>query len=96
MEQRPRVGLDLWPATTHAPGAGRYARELVRALARLTAPPRLSLLDVGPGARIQASGLGLDRLPAGWTRLEAEVQRVILQQLFPNDISAGARSGGPQ
>ncbi|MCB1773405.1 MAG: hypothetical protein KDI88_07290 [Gammaproteobacteria bacterium] len=29
-------------------------------------------------------------------RLEADIQRVILQQLFPADPSAGARSGGPQ
>lgn len=28
------VGLDYLPATTHAPGLGRYARELVRALAQ--------------------------------------------------------------
>ena len=29
-------------------------------------------------------------------RLEADIQRVILQQLFPADLSTGARSGGPQ
>lgn len=37
-----------------------------------------------------------NRFEGRLARLEAEVQRVILQQLFPNDISAGARSGGPQ
>jgi len=30
-----RVGIDYLPASTHAPGVGRYARELVRALVRL-------------------------------------------------------------
>lgn len=29
-------------------------------------------------------------------RYEARIQRVILQQLFPNDINTSARSGGPQ
>jgi V/A-type H+-transporting ATPase subunit E len=29
-------------------------------------------------------------------RLEADIQRVILQQLFPADLSTSARSGGPQ
>ena len=37
-----------------------------------------------------------NRFEGRLARLEAEVQRVILQQLFPNDISASARSGGPQ
>jgi V/A-type H+-transporting ATPase subunit E len=29
-------------------------------------------------------------------RMEPRIQRVILQQLFPTDVSASARSGGPQ
>ena len=29
-------------------------------------------------------------------RFEAQIQRVILNQLFPTDINASARSGGPQ
>ena len=37
-----------------------------------------------------------NRFEGRLARLEAEVQRVILQQLFPKDISASARSGGPQ
>jgi glycosyltransferase involved in cell wall biosynthesis len=43
-----RIGFDYWPAATHAPGIGRYLRELVRALAALEAGPQLALLDVGP------------------------------------------------
>ena len=37
-----------------------------------------------------------NRFEGRLARLEAEVQRVILQQLFPNNISTSARSGGPQ
>lgn len=56
----PRIGVDYWPATTHAPGIGRYVRELVRALAHLETPPHLRLFDVGPGPRtLPAAALGL-------------------------------------
>ena len=37
-----------------------------------------------------------NRFEGRLARMEAEVQRVILQQLFPADINANARSGGPQ
>ncbi len=37
-----------------------------------------------------------NRFEGRLARLEAEVQRVILQELFPKDISINARSGGPQ
>ena len=46
-----RVGIDYWTAPTHAPGVGRYVRELVRALARRPDAPELALLELGPGAR---------------------------------------------
>jgi glycosyltransferase involved in cell wall biosynthesis len=90
----PCVGLDLWPATTHAPGAGRYARELVRAVARLPAPPRLALLDVGPGPRAHAAGLGLEQLPAGWRRVEADVPRRALGALAALGLAAERLLGG--
>lgn len=55
-----RIGIDYWPATTHAPGVGRYVRELVRAVLRLDDAPELRLFDVGPGERtLPASALGL-------------------------------------
>ncbi len=55
-----RVGFDYWPAATHAPGIGRYLRELVRALGELEDGPRLALLDVGPeGEFIPEAALGL-------------------------------------
>lgn len=61
-ESRPtmKVGFDYFPAVTHAPGRGRYARELVRALAEL-APEEvdLRLFDMGRGDRaIPTSALG--------------------------------------
>jgi V/A-type H+-transporting ATPase subunit E len=37
-----------------------------------------------------------NRFEGRLARVEAQVQRVILQQLFPTDINANARSGGPQ
>jgi len=37
-----------------------------------------------------------NRFEGRLARLEAQVQRLILQQLFPTDINANARSGGPQ
>jgi V/A-type H+-transporting ATPase subunit E len=37
-----------------------------------------------------------NRFEGRLTRFEADVQRVILQRLFPTDINASARSGGPQ
>lgn len=37
-----------------------------------------------------------NRFEGRLARLEAEIQRVILQRLFPADINAAARSGGPQ
>jgi glycosyltransferase involved in cell wall biosynthesis len=46
-----RVGIDYLPAVSHAPGVGRYTRELVRALAALDDGPELALLDVGRARR---------------------------------------------
>ena len=37
-----------------------------------------------------------NRFEGRLARLEHQVQRVILQQLFPTDINASARNGGPQ
>lgn len=56
-----KVGLDYLPAVCHAPGIGRYARELVRALVRLEEPPELALFELGWGARrVGGEALGLD------------------------------------
>jgi V/A-type H+-transporting ATPase subunit E len=37
-----------------------------------------------------------NRFEGRLSRFESDIQRVILRELFPADISAGARSGGPQ
>jgi len=64
---RELVGVDYLPAVAHAPGVGRYARELVRALAPMDARPALRLFDVGGGARVmEEPHLGL----VGAARLE--------------------------
>ncbi|MHC4893599.1 MAG: glycosyltransferase [Planctomycetota bacterium] len=47
-----RVALDHLPAMTHAPGVGRYARELVRALAPLEDRPELVLARFGRGRAV--------------------------------------------
>ncbi len=59
-----RIGLDTFPALTHAPGVGRYARELARAIAELpdsdaSPRPELRRLEVGRAAPVlPASALG--------------------------------------
>jgi glycosyltransferase involved in cell wall biosynthesis len=55
-----RIGIDHGPASRHAPGVGRYARELVAALAQQDGDHSLHLLDVGLQRR-RVRGLGLDR-----------------------------------
>ncbi|MFT5050118.1 MAG: glycosyltransferase involved in cell wall biosynthesis [Chlamydiales bacterium] len=68
-----RVGLDYLPAVCHAPGIGRYGRELVRALVRLPAAPELRLFEVGGGARTMAHDLGLTDFPV--RRCRARIPR---------------------
>ncbi len=95
MPDGPCVGIDCWPATTHAPGVGRYARELIRALARLEQPPCLGLFDVGPRAQAQdCQPLGIEPLPAGWRRLEADLPRRALGPLAALGLTADRLLGG--
>lgn len=71
------VGVDYWPATTHAPGVGRYVRELVRALATSEHEVQLRLLEVGPGPRtIGEPHLGLAGRDV--RRLRAKAPRKLL------------------
>ncbi|MEM7305511.1 MAG: glycosyltransferase [Planctomycetota bacterium] len=59
-----RIGIDYHPAVTHAPGVGRYSRELVRALVRLDEAPEVLLADVGRDApTIGEPALGLADAP---------------------------------
>ncbi|HVS17244.1 MAG TPA: glycosyltransferase [Planctomycetota bacterium] len=90
-----RVGLDYWTAATHAPGVGRYVRELVRALARRADAPELALLEVGPGERgVPAEELGLEPAPRGWTRLAANLPRGALTALGGLGLGADRLLGG--
>jgi glycosyltransferase involved in cell wall biosynthesis len=58
---RLRLGIDYFPAATHAPGVGRYARELTRALVELQSEHQLRLLDFGRGAQVMSEqSLGLN------------------------------------
>lgn len=55
------VAVDASPALTHAPGVGRYARELVRALVRRADAPALRLIEVGRAPPVlPVTALGLD------------------------------------
>jgi glycosyltransferase involved in cell wall biosynthesis len=55
-----RIGLDYSLAVSHPPGAGRYVRELVRALVRLEDRPALALLEFGREAELfETPALGL-------------------------------------
>lgn len=71
-----RVGLDYLPGTTHFPGVGRYARELVRALVQLPECPTLKLLEWG-GERptIGEPHLGLAGAPKRATRRRVPLPR---------------------
>lgn len=71
------VAVDVTPALSHAPGVGRYARELVRALARRADAPALRLLEVGRAPHVlPVTALGLDA--AGSNGVDVRVTRVPL------------------
>jgi len=54
------IGLDYFPAATHAPGVGRYARELARALVELGHGEELRLLELGRAPQVMSeASLGL-------------------------------------
>ncbi|MFT4542745.1 MAG: glycosyltransferase involved in cell wall biosynthesis [Planctomycetota bacterium] len=61
-----RIGFDYLTAVCHAPGVGRYGRELVRAMVRLQECPQLALFEIGGGERVmEGAPLGLEAAPAG-------------------------------
>ncbi len=75
-----RVGIDYLPATSHWPGVGRYARELVRALVALDDRPDLRLFDVGRAPRdVDRRALGL---PFGDPRV-VQVTRRLPRRALP-------------
>ena len=79
-----RIGIDHWPALVHAPGVGRYARELVRALLELDPELDLRLFEIGPGPRVfgdRALGLDVPRSRCSVRRVRARLPRGTLRAL---------------
>lgn len=67
-----RLAIDYTPGPGHAPGLGRYVRELVRALVRVEGAPDLRLVEVGRApVPMEGSPLGLDG-----TEIRARAERV--------------------
>ncbi|MEE2939948.1 MAG: glycosyltransferase [Planctomycetota bacterium] len=57
----PRLAIDYTPGPGHAPGLGRYVRELVRALVRLEETPPLRLVELGRApSPMEGAPLGLE------------------------------------
>lgn len=72
-----RIAIDYGIALSHAPGVGRYARELVRALVRRADAPALRLLEVGRAPHVlPVTALGLDAARANG--VDVRVTRVPL------------------
>ena len=69
-----QVGIDYLPAVSHAPGVGRYVRELVRALVRLEERPELALYEVGRAERV------MDGPSLGLTPGDPRVKRCVSQR----------------
>ncbi|MBK7642104.1 MAG: hypothetical protein IPJ19_03495 [Planctomycetes bacterium] len=82
------------PATSHASGPGRYARELVRALVRLPEAPEIGLYEVGRAPRVFAGeALGLEG--ARVRRLVSTLPRGLREGLpFPGCGPADRALGG--
>ncbi len=79
-----RIGIDYLPAVSHAPGVGRYTRELVRAVLQLADGPDLALLEVGRATRsIFEPALGLVGAGARVTRVKSALPRRAVPWLAP-------------
>lgn len=90
-----RVGVDYLPATSHWPGAGRYARELVRALVGLEDRPELALFDVGRAERgVDPRALGLPFGDRRVTRVTRAIPRRALPFLAGVGLDAARMLGG--
>ena len=86
-----RIGFDYLTAVCHAPGVGRYGRELVRALVRRADCPELALFEVGGGERtMEGAPLGLEAArPGSLRRLRARIPRRVIQ-LAARGLGLGA------
>ena len=99
-----RIGIDYFPAGTHAPGVGRYARELTRALVALPHDHSFHLLDVGRAPQVMpAASLGLTgrerratwRVPARLISLSAKLGFGADKLLGGVDVFHHVRIDGP-
>ncbi len=90
-----RIGIDYRPAVSHAPGVGRYARELVRALVRLDDAPELALLEIGRApAAVPESALGLQGIGDRARRLSRPWPRRAVDLLGRVGFGADRLAGG--
>ncbi len=91
------IGLDYTPAVQHAPGIGRYVRELVRALVQRSDAPRLTLFEGGLGPRpMEGAPLGLAAaLGPAPVRRRLRVPRRALEGLARIGLGAERLSGSP-
>jgi glycosyltransferase involved in cell wall biosynthesis len=90
-----RIGIDYLPAVSHAPGVGRYARELVRALVRLEDRPDLALFEVGTArAVMDERSLGLTIGDPRVRRVKRRISRRLLRWLPPQLGAADRVLGG--
>jgi glycosyltransferase involved in cell wall biosynthesis len=90
------VGLDYLPAVQHAPGVGRYVRELVRALVLRADAPRLSLFEGGLGPRpLEGAPLGLLAARVPVTRRRVPMPRRALELLARCGLGAERIVGRP-
>lgn len=90
-----RIGIDYQPARTHAPGVGRYARELVRALVRLDKAPDLRLLEFGREPVVMShEALGIDRPTGPLIRHRIPLPRRAASLLSAAGLSADRLLGG--
>ncbi len=79
-----RIGIDYLPAVSHAPGVGRYTRELVRAVLQLDEGPDLALLEVGRATRsIFEPALGVVGAGSRVTRVKSALPRRAVPWLAP-------------
>jgi glycosyltransferase involved in cell wall biosynthesis len=90
-----RIGIDYRPAWAHAPGVGRYTRELVRALIQLPAPPELALFELGdPRREVDGAALGIAGSHAIVKRLAGPVPRRALHFFGRFGLGADQLLGG--
>lgn len=97
MTGRARLAIDYTPAPGHAPGLGRYVRELVRALARLEGGPILRLAEFGRAATpMEGAPLGLEGpgLHAAVERRRLRLPRRALARLGAFGDPVGRRAFG--